>query len=203
MRAFVDRWIASGWSGLLLAGSMGCGGLAEDGRKPIGSDEDEPELSTALVATEASTTVRIEPPAPNLSSERTTLPGSSRVGQACGPLGEESQSLVVGDVELQQDSRCGAGSACLMRAPVGSECRGNLSSGTGDCAADGFDLVPVPPRISAEPAWREDICTCRCDGSARDIQYCSCPSGMRCAPLIPSAGANAAARPYVGSYCVF
>jgi hypothetical protein len=203
MRAFVNRWIAS-WSGIWFAGFIGCGGLAEDGRSRLGSTADEPELNTARVVTEASASAQIDqPPEPDPSSERRTLAAPSRVGQACGPLREETESLVVGDVELQHDARCGAGSACLMRAPVGSECRGSLSSSAGDCAADGFDLVPVPPLVAPQAAWQEGICTCRCEGSARDTEYCSCPGGMRCAPLIQSAGANAAAHGYVGSYCVF
>ena len=181
---------------------MACGGLAEGGRLLPESSLDDPEPSTTQ-SDERATQFARGPGTDEESTARSTLPvGASRVGEACGPLGSEaSKSAVVGEVELQEDARCGAGSACLMRAPAVDACR--RGSGVVDCAEQVDEFVPVPPWITSEPAWEEGICTCRCDGSARDLDYCACPTGMRCEALIPSSGLNAAARPYVGSYCVF
>ena len=107
----------------------------------------------------------------------------------------------MGEVQLQDDARCGVSSSCLMRAPAVEACR--AGSVVADCARGVDEFVPIPPWVEPELAWEEGICTCRCDGSAPDADYCACPAGMRCAALIPSAGANAAARAYVGSYCVY
>lgn len=205
MRVVSEWWRVSGWSRILLTGVAACGGLAEDGPSPFASYGDAPQLDTTGVVTEQPS---VDPAdaelEPRHASERSSSPaGSSRVGQACGPLGDGTQSLVVGDVELQQDARCGVGNACLMRAPVAFDCRASVGSGAVTCTKESVDLVPVPPSGSPDTAWQQDICTCRCDGNALDVDYCRCPPGMRCEPLIPSSGANAAARPYVGSYCVF
>lgn len=204
MRAFSDWWMVSGWSRILLAGFVACGGLAEDGPSSIADSSAAPELGSTSAVTARRSVAAEEESEPSVEAESRAAPaGASRVGQACGPLGEETETVVVGDVQLQHDARCGAGNACLLRAPVAFACRESVRSGAVECTRENVDLVPVPPRGSPEPAWQQDICTCRCDGSAHDVDYCSCPQGMRCEPLIPSSGANAAARPYVGSYCVF
>jgi hypothetical protein len=202
MRAFSGWWMLGAWCRIVLVGCVACGGLAVDGPSPFASSGADPQLDTSGVVTAhpADADQELEP---RRAAERSLQAGSSPVGQACGPLGEERQSLVVGDVQLQEDARCGAGNACLMRSPVDFDCRESVRSGAVECTPESVDLVPVPPRGSPQPTWQQDICTCRCDGSALDVEYCSCPPGMRCEPLIPSSGANAAARPYVGSYCVF
>ncbi|HEU4577685.1 MAG TPA: hypothetical protein VFS67_05495 [Polyangiaceae bacterium] len=205
MRAFTERWLVSAWLGILLA----CGGLAEDGPSPSPLGDGDPaqqQQSSELV------TARPAAPAPEAPDEEArptrgpeqqeALAGSSRVGQACGPLDADTPPLVLGDVQLQQDARCGAGNTCLMRSPAATDCRASSSTAAVECTREGVDLIPVPPLVSPEPVWQQNVCTCRCDGNARDADYCSCPSGMRCELLIPSSGANAAARPYVGSYCV-
>ena len=203
MRAFSDSWVLSGWSRILVAGLLACGGLAQDGPRSLADDSDAPDLGSAGVVTARRSVAAEEESKPTVAAEpRASSAGGSRVGQACGPLDEETQTVVVGDVQLQQDARCGAGNACLLRSPVAFDCPESLRSAV-ECTQQSADLVPVPPRGSPEPAWQQDICTCRCAGSALDVGYCSCPQGMRCEPLIPSSGANAAARPYVGSYCVF
>jgi len=201
--------MVSGWSRILLAGFVACGGLAEDGPRSFADSSAAPELGSAAAVTARRSVAAEEESKPTDEAEPRDSPagasrvGVSRVGQACGPLGEETETVVVGDVQLQQDARCGAGNACLLRAPVAFDCRESVRSGAGECTQSSEGLVPVPPRGSPEPTWQQDLCTCRCDGSALGVDYCSCPQGMRCEPLIPSSGANAAARPYVGSYCVF
>lgn len=199
-----SEWMVRGWSRILLAGCVACGGLAQDGPSHSASPGDEPALDTTGVLTDRADVPTDERAKPSVEAEQRESPeGSSRVGQACGARREETPTLVVGEVQLEQDERCGAGNACLTRAPVALDCRESVSTGVAECTQEDRDLVPVPPRGSPEPAWQQDLCTCRCDGNALDVDYCSCPRGMRCEPLIPSSGANAAARPYVGSYCVF
>jgi hypothetical protein len=208
MRAFTDGWRVRASIGILLAGVLACGGLAEDGPSSSLDHGDPPQQqpSEGLVTLQHTASTADAPDEGSRPTrgpeQQEQLTGSSRVGQACGPLGESSQPLVVGDVQLEQDPRCGAGNACLMRSPVASDCRASSSTGSVECTREGVDLIPVPPLGSPEPAWQQNICTCRCGGSAPGADYCSCPRGMRCELLIPSSGANAAARPYVGSYCV-
>jgi len=190
--------------GVLFALSMACGGLAESGPSPPALASEDPELNPARDSSPRRAAPSGKGVATGEKEEagRRALPAASRVGEACGPLGgEASKSAVVGEVELQEDARCGVSNSCLMRAPAVDACQNG--SGVADCARVVDEFVPVPPWVAAEPDWEEGTCTCRCDGSAPNGDYCACPAGMRCAELIPSAGVNAAARAYVGSYCVF
>jgi hypothetical protein len=188
----------------LIALCTACGGLAESAREaepeaqaPVGSLRAAPEAAAGPD--------QVEPePEPEPAGSSQALAEARGVGAACGLAGEAAvNGVIIGDVELRSDPRCGAANSCLLRAPRANPCRPGSTSDVFGCASSDFDdFVAVPPPLVPEPSWQSGVCTCRCDGTPTDLDYCSCPSGMRCEPVIPSAGVNAAARPYVGSYCV-
>jgi len=206
----VEALAAGGARRLVLALLVACGGLAEDGRvPPAASSTGDPAQDTSLTSTEPRAGAKTGSGAEESEASAgvaASVAGAPGVGQACGLRGEETgQSFVVGEVELHDDARCGAGNFCLLRAQQGTACRAGATFAAAECAAaaDDDEVVPVPPPVAAEPAWAEGVCTCRCDGSDSRSDECACPRGMRCGAVIPSAGLNAAARDYVGSYCVF
>jgi hypothetical protein len=176
---------------------LGCGGLAEDGRRAA-LPELEPQLEPEVNG-ESSTSPAAVPPEQELDEpalRRAQPAGGAPAGQACG-LEPGAEGVVVGSVELRRDPLCGASSWCLMRAEPTGECSGSVQAG---CQSGEFIAV-APPRAETAP-WQEDTCTCRCGGELGD-GFCACPQGMRCEPLIPSAGFDSAARPFIGSYCVY
>lgn len=190
---------------LALVLVWGCGGLAEDGVQPLsssaGGDRDAPTRSTPETAMERAATSSRE----GRADQAAALAGASRVGEPCGQPGDDAeQSVIVGDVALQADPRCVAGSSCLMHAHEGRRCSASVAASGVECTtADETNFVPVPPPLAPESAWQGGACTCRCAGSDPGVDYCACPAAMRCRALIPSAGVNAAARLYVGSYCAY
>jgi len=202
MRCQVEGSGAGRVRSLALALSLACGGQAEDGHAS-GVSSPDPSRDGTRLSTERP--VPAQPEGEASARVATPVVGASGVGDRCGIPEQESgqESVVVGQVELRDDARCGASNSCLLRAREGGACRAGATSFDAACGAaeaDGF--VPVPPQALPGPSWQEGICTCRCDGSPSARDDCACPRGMRCEALIPSAGVNGAARPYVGSYCV-
>lgn len=182
---------------------VGCGGLADDG--PMAADPMlDPDPNGVHSAEQLATRRSAEPRSDELQEEqqREPAPANASAGQACGSHeGAGSPGVVVGNVELRRDALCGGDSWCLLRPPPAEECHGSVQSAAEPCSTEA--AIPVPPPRSWLPEWQAETCTCRCDGEAGGADYCACPQGMRCAPLIPSAGVAAAARSFVGSYCVY
>jgi hypothetical protein len=191
---------------LALLLCVACGGLAEDGLGPLSNTARGEDLPTALGSLPERTTVRTGADGnEGRASSAASVARAYHVGEACGQRGHESDaSVIVGDVELQEDLRCEAGRSCLMHAREGRACPSGTDSTEAECAgAVEAPFVPVPPPLAPEAAWQGGVCTCRCAGSTPDAEDCVCPRGMSCRALIPSAGVNAAAGPYVGSYCAY
>ena len=184
---------------------LACGGLAVDGSKP--NSEPDDVSSAPQEPAQQPETLRGELELPEARASEPehpeATPGWGQVGADCGTGDAATRSVIVGTVELRSDPQCGAASWCLMRAAAVEECASGTALSTRDCTTEELDFVPVPPPRAAIPDWRENVCTCRCDAEETDVDFCSCPAGMRCAPLIPSAGVNAAARTYLGSYCIY
>jgi hypothetical protein len=190
------------WLAIVLCAA--CGGLAEDGASALSSAADGEDLHAPLAATPEAITTGTGSRGSE-GNAAAILARAAHVGEPCGHLGDESdESVIVGDVELQVDVRCEAGNSCLMHAREGRPCRSSALSSEAECAAETESpFVPVPPPLAPEAEWQGGICTCRCSGSVPGADYCACPRGMQCRALIPSAGVNAAARSYVGSYCAY
>ncbi len=60
--------------------------------------------------------------------------------------------------------------------------------------------VAVDSWLVERPAQDAVYCSCRCDGPDPGAEYCECPSGYACAPLVPDPGI--ASENLSGSYCV-
>lgn len=59
--------------------------------------------------------------------------------------------------------------------------------------------VAVPPAYADRPPQDAAYCSCRCDGPDPSVDYCECPSGFSCEPLIEDLLST---KGYAGSYCV-
>lgn len=203
--------------GLACALLLACGGLAEDGPRAAGEFVPPPpdELREDVAHRREQPTEPTEPNGAVSTNEprgavSTNAPRGAvstarwaSVGEECGGLDPSGEvAVVVGTVELRSDPRCEGASWCLRHAPAVERCTGSVSFDAPTCSTDALDFVAIPPPRTPAPAWHDNTCTCRCDGEEADVDYCACPQGMRCAPLIPSAGVNSAARAYLGSYCV-
>ena len=64
------------------------------------------------------------------------------------------------------------------------------------------EIVTVPVQAQLLDRRAEDTvyCSCRCKGPDKSANYCSCPSGYSCLPLVPDLGFGQAQL--VGSYCM-
>jgi hypothetical protein len=60
--------------------------------------------------------------------------------------------------------------------------------------------VPVDAQLLERRAEDTVYCSCRCDGPDKAANYCSCPAGFSCTPLVPDLGFHQAQL--VGSYCL-
>jgi hypothetical protein len=60
--------------------------------------------------------------------------------------------------------------------------------------------VAVLPQVIARRAETTSTCSCRCDGPG-DGPFCTCPSGMECAPVVQPFGLPSD-DDLVGSYCI-
>jgi len=66
--------------------------------------------------------------------------------------------------------------------------------------SDELVTVPVLAQKSQRTAKKTATCSCRCDGPG-DGPFCTCPSNMKCSPLIAETGL-ASSDEMAGSYCV-
>jgi hypothetical protein len=57
----------------------------------------------------------------------------------------------------------------------------------------------VLPQLEERRADELVYCSCRCDGPNSGEDYCECPNGFVCEPLVPDLGLGS---DIVGSYCV-
>ena len=60
--------------------------------------------------------------------------------------------------------------------------------------------VAVDPQLLDRRAEDTVYCSCRCNGPDKSANYCTCPSGYSCSPLVPDLGFGQAEL--VGSYCM-
>jgi len=60
--------------------------------------------------------------------------------------------------------------------------------------------VAVDPQLLKRRAEDTVYCSCRCSGPDKSANYCTCPTGFSCEPLIPDLGFSQAQL--VGSYCL-
>jgi hypothetical protein len=213
MRVFVPVSSVTRALGLACALLLACGGLAEDGHRPDlesnepravddGAADDGAADDGAAPPSELRSEVAARQPELNAAERPESTTRWASVGDECEGLDPSDDVVVVGPVELRRDPQCGATNWCLRRAPPVQRCPSSVSWDAPACSTAELDFVAVPPPRAPSPAWQDNRCTCRCDGEPTDLDYCACPQGMRCAPLITSAGANEDARTYLGSYCV-
>jgi hypothetical protein len=59
------------------------------------------------------------------------------------------------------------------------------------------DNASDPTCVSEEDLDRSVYCTCRCDGPKTSVQFCECPGGYACEPILNLGGDG-----IKGSYCV-
>jgi hypothetical protein len=89
---------------------------------------------------------------------------------------------------------------------VKQSCPYGQTAGGGRCkTSDGTqDVVhPVAPQLVARRPADAVFCTCRCGGFDSGAEYCECPQGYACKPLISSNPLNAPEIEEIsGSYCM-
>ncbi len=61
-------------------------------------------------------------------------------------------------------------------------------------------MVAVEPQLLDRRAETTVYCSCRCEGPDKTANYCECPSGYTCAPLVPDLGLGQSQL--VGKYCL-
>jgi hypothetical protein len=110
------------------------------------------------------------------------------------------------EVNIETRGSCGMTNVCLVNEFQGRvTCPSGQSGLPGDrpCATpDGAPVeVSVEPQLESRPAEQAVVCSCRCAGPTRGANYCSCPSGMRCEPLVPARDFDY--EDLAGSYCVY
>lgn len=59
------------------------------------------------------------------------------------------------------------------------------------------DVDSSPGCVTQKQIEDSIYCTCRCDGPAGAADFCECPEGFACTPVLASGGVG-----IVGSYCV-
>jgi hypothetical protein len=73
----------------------------------------------------------------------------------------------------------------------------------GPCFVPASDIPvtkPVAPQAIKRRAQDTVYCSCRCEGPDKTANYCDCPSGYTCSPLVPDLGLGQAQL--VGKYCL-
>jgi hypothetical protein len=132
------------------------------------------------------------------------------LGEPCVPADEtfaDFSGFSVGEVNVETRGSCGMTNVCLVNQFQGRvTCPSGQSGLPGDrpCATpDGAPVeVSVVPQLESRPAEQAVVCSCRCAGPTRGANYCSCPSGMRCEPLVSDPGIEGD-EDLAGSYCVY
>lgn len=131
--------------------------------------------------------------------------GPGNTGQACVPREEqlaEFGGFAANEVNVAEDSDSCGNNVCLVNAFQGRvTCTyGQAQADSGCRTADGQQAVgvPVPPQLQSRRPQASVYCSCRCDGPDPNAEYCACPDGFACVPLISDLGNSADA----GAYCV-
>jgi hypothetical protein len=127
-------------------------------------------------------------------------PGS--LGSVCTSSSEYDPSFggfTLSDVSVDIGSmQCQSG-ICLQ-----NHFQGRVSCPYGQgCVAPGSKAPVtgfVPEQFVARPPTLASTCTCRCAGGGSG-PFCSCPTGMQCAPLFAELGLSSEGD-YAGSYCI-
>jgi hypothetical protein len=134
-------------------------------------------------------------------------PPVSPLGGVCLPeleLHADFAGFSLAEVNVELDSASCESNVCLVHNFVGRvSCPYGQTAASGGCVVPGSNAPVMPsvtPQLLTRPPEAAAICSCRCDGPGSG-PFCSCPSGMECAPLVPSIGL-AGEESYVGSYCV-
>ena len=74
----------------------------------------------------------------------------------------------------------------------------------GPCFIPSSDNTPVAVSVAAQLTDRRAentvYCSCRCEGADKTANYCTCPSGYSCLPLVPDLGFGRAQL--AGKYCL-
>lgn len=102
------------------------------------------------------------------------------VGAMCEVEFVPSGGFAPNEVLLETESGACSSRSCLVYQLVGDP----RSDCTSDCAA-------------REEAERRVFCTCRCDGPLGTGDFCTCPTGFSCEPILSAGGPELR-----GSYCV-
>jgi len=131
------------------------------------------------------------------------------VGEPC-VTADEADPLFSGfslnEVNLETRGSCGERAVCLGYQFQGrASCpEGQADATSGACLTLAGDpvVVAVAPQLESRPAELAVVCSCRCDGPQPNVEYCECPSGMRCEQLV-APGAFRETEDLSGSYCVY
>jgi hypothetical protein len=136
------------------------------------------------------------------------------IGQPCVIADENSpdfSGFATSEVNVATSATCGSGTC------VGYHFQGRSSCPYGQASTDIDTLpdtdparcrtsngeavtVPVDPQLVERRAEDVVICSCRCDGPDATQEYCTCPSGFECAPLLQNIGLGGSGN--TASYCI-
>ena len=108
------------------------------------------------------------------------------VGDPCRPESVPSDGFQDSEAYLETSSV-----QCRTRVCIVNHLRGNPNH-----VCDGSPTQPsdcVAPEVIDQRVY----CTCRCDGPPGTAEFCECPEGFVCDPVIKNGGAG-----IQGSYCV-
>lgn len=148
-------------------------------------------------------------------SETDAERASAEVGGACVPSLESDPSFSgFSMLDVSVEARGCQHSACIVNhvqgrvsCPYGqTEMQIDTldASDPARCRLPGSGLaveVPVEPQRIYRNARDNVYCSCRCDGPDRSAEYCDCPSGYACTPLVEEYGLPLEAE-VAGAYCV-
>jgi hypothetical protein len=133
------------------------------------------------------------------------------LGESCLPPDEllgDFMGYSVSDVSVVKGTTECASNVCLVNhfqgrvsCPYGQTDQETLNDP--QCFVPGTNLavtVAVDAQLTQRRAEDAVICSCRCDGPGPG-EFCECPGGMECAPLIDEIGLPGS-ESLAGSYCV-
>ncbi len=144
--------------------------------------------------------------------------GAAGVGEPCIPHDEQNPNFSgfsAEEVNIETGTSACQTHVCLINkfqgrvsCPYGSPGSGNLCPlpGTDPNSSDPADKVnvAVSPQLTDRREDQAVYCSCRCgnaEGATDDGgDYCTCPSGFSCEPLVADLGEWTAS--FSGSYCV-
>jgi hypothetical protein len=144
-------------------------------------------------------------------------PRNQPIGAPCQPLDEwvpDFSGYATAEINVSDRHPGCASGVCLV-----NHFQGRVGCPYGQAAPDDPNQLDAPPcllpdrrarvAVEVEPQLvnrrAEDAatCSCRCDGPAGTGDFCSCPSGFECVPLVEFALVDGGAENnLVGSYCI-